>query len=43
MSSVIVGPTDTDRLAVLAAAPERDLPPGLAAQIEMGRVVANAA
>ncbi len=43
VSSVIVGPTDTDRLAVLAAAPERDMPPGLAAQIEMARVVANAA
>ncbi|WP_374322547.1 oxidoreductase [Brevundimonas sp.] len=43
VSSVVVGPTDTDRLAVLAAAPERDMPPGLAAQIEMARVVANAA
>lgn len=43
VSSVIVAPTDTDRLATLAAAPERDMPPGLAAQIEMARVVANAA
>ena len=43
VSSVIVTATDTDRLATLAAAPERDLPPGLAAQIEMGRVVASAA
>ena len=30
-------------LATLAAAPERDMPPGLAAQIEMARVVANQA
>ena len=43
VSSVIVTATDTDRLATLAAAPERDLPPGLAAQIEMARVVANVA
>ena len=43
VSSVIVTPTDTDRLATLAAAPERDMPPGLAAQIEMARVVANQA
>jgi len=43
VSSVIVNATDTDRLAQLAAAPERDMPPGLAAQIEMARVVANAA
>ena len=43
VSSVIVTPTGADRLAVLAAAPERDRPPGLAAQIEMARVVANAA
>ncbi|PZT96742.1 MAG: oxidoreductase [Brevundimonas sp.] len=43
VSSVIVTPTGADRLAVLAAAPERDMPPGLAAQIEMARVVANAA
>ena len=39
----IVTPTGADRLAVLAAAPERDMPPGLAAQIEMARVTANAA
>ena len=43
VSSVIVTPTGADRLAVLAAAPERDMPPGLAAQIEMARVTANAA
>lgn len=43
VSSVVVAPTDAERLAVLAAAPERDMPPGLAAQIEMGRVTANAA
>ena len=29
--------------AELAATPERDMPPGLAAQIEMARVVANQA
>jgi aryl-alcohol dehydrogenase-like predicted oxidoreductase len=43
VSSVIVNATDTDRLAQLAAAPERDMPPGLAAQIEMARVVASQA
>ena len=43
VSSVIVTPTGADRLAVLAAAPERDMPPGLAAQIEMARVGASAA
>ena len=43
VSSVIVTPTGADRLSVLAAAPERDMPPGLAAQIEMARVTANAA
>ncbi|GAW40408.1 Aldo/keto reductase family protein [Brevundimonas sp. SH203] len=43
VSSVIVAPIDTDRLALLAAAPERDMPPGLAAQIEMARMAANAA
>jgi len=43
VSSVIVNATDTERLAQLAAAPERDMPPGLAAQIEMARVVASQA
>ncbi|WP_299177065.1 aldo/keto reductase [uncultured Brevundimonas sp.] len=43
ISSVIVRANDVDRLNMLAATPERDLPPGLAAQIEMGRVTASAA
>ncbi|NBB64800.1 oxidoreductase [Pseudomonas sp. ODNR1LW] len=43
ISSVIIRANDTARLEMLAATPERDLPPGLAAQIEMGRVTASAA
>ncbi|WAC60725.1 aldo/keto reductase [Brevundimonas sp. SL130] len=43
ISSVIIRANDTERLEMLAATPERDLPPGLAAQIEMGRVTASAA
>ena len=43
VSSVIVRADDPERLAILTAVPERDMPPGLAAQIEMARVVANAA
>jgi len=43
ISSVIVRATDTERLAMLAATPERDMPPGLAAQIEMARVAASQA
>jgi aryl-alcohol dehydrogenase-like predicted oxidoreductase len=43
ISSVIVRANDVERLDMLAATPERDLPPGLAAQIEMGRVTASAA
>jgi aryl-alcohol dehydrogenase-like predicted oxidoreductase len=43
ISSVIVRATDTDRLEMLAATPERDMPPGLAAQIEMARVTASQA
>ncbi|AQR61088.1 oxidoreductase [Brevundimonas sp. LM2] len=38
--SVIVRATDAARLDVLAAVPERDMPPGLSAQIEMARVAA---
>ncbi|MBD3835196.1 aldo/keto reductase [Brevundimonas sp.] len=38
ISSVIVQADDVDRLKTLAATPERDLPPGLSAQIEMARV-----
>jgi len=37
VASVMVEATDADRLRKLAAVPERDLPPGLAAQIEMAR------
>ncbi len=40
ISSVLVKALDADRLNVLAAVPERDMPPGLAAQIEMARVAA---
>lgn len=43
ISSVIIRADDVERLEMLAATPERDLPPGLAAQIEMGRVTASAA
>jgi aryl-alcohol dehydrogenase-like predicted oxidoreductase len=38
ISSVIVAADEVDRLKMLAATPERDMPPGLAAQIEMARV-----
>ncbi|KPF83401.1 oxidoreductase [Brevundimonas sp. AAP58] len=40
VASVLVRAGDVDRLAVLAAVPERDMPPGLSAQIEMARVAA---
>jgi aryl-alcohol dehydrogenase-like predicted oxidoreductase len=43
ISSVIVRANDTERLEMLSATPERELPPGLAAQIEMGRVTASTA
>ncbi len=36
--SVIISSADAERLNALAAIPERDMPPGLAAQIEMARV-----
>jgi len=38
ISSVIIHAEDVERLNNLADVPERDLPPGLAAQIEMARV-----
>jgi len=38
LTSVIVGAGDAERLAELAATPEREMPPGLAAQIEMARL-----
>lgn len=41
--SVIVKAADIDRLQMLTTILDRDLPPGLAAQIEMGRVAASAA
>ncbi len=40
VASVLISATDLERLAVLAAVPERDMPPGLSAQIEMARVAA---
>lgn len=36
--SVIIRSSDAERLNTLAAVPERDMPPGLSAQIEMARV-----
>ncbi len=38
ISSVVIRVSDAERLNALAAIPERDMPPGLAAQIEMARV-----
>jgi aryl-alcohol dehydrogenase-like predicted oxidoreductase len=38
ITSVIVAADDSNRLTMLAATPERDMPPGLAAQVEMARV-----
>lgn len=38
VSTVIVRTRDSERIAYLAAIPERDMPPGLAAQIEMARI-----
>lgn len=38
MASIIVSADRPERLETLAAVPERDLPPGLAAQVEMARV-----
>ena len=40
ISSVLIKAGDAERLAALATVPERDMPPGLAAQIEMARVAA---
>lgn len=40
ISSVLVSARDAERLNALASVPERDMPPGLAAQIEMARVAA---
>jgi aryl-alcohol dehydrogenase-like predicted oxidoreductase len=38
IATVLVDAQDSERMEALAAVPERDLPPGLAAQIEMARV-----
>ncbi|HEY0053301.1 MAG TPA: aldo/keto reductase [Caulobacteraceae bacterium] len=38
LATVLVEAHDAERLAALARVPERDLPPGLTAQIEMARV-----
>jgi len=38
VSSVLAQAPDVDRLNKLAAVPDRDMPPGLAAQIEMARI-----
>ncbi len=38
IASVIVEAINSERMEALAAVPERDLPPGLSAQIEMARV-----
>jgi aryl-alcohol dehydrogenase-like predicted oxidoreductase len=40
ISSVLVHARDAERLNGLATVPERDMPPGLSAQIEMARVAA---
>lgn len=40
ISSVMIHADDIERLNKLATVPDRDLPPGLAAQIEMARVAA---
>jgi len=38
VTSVLIETTSGDRLAAMAAVPERQMPPGLSAQIEMARV-----
>lgn len=38
ISSILIQANDAERLNTLALVPERDMPPGLAAQIEMARV-----
>ncbi|WP_439472048.1 oxidoreductase [Brevundimonas sp.] len=44
VASILIDAPDVERLNTLAQVPDRDLPPGLAAQIEMARVAgANAA
>lgn len=43
IASILIGANDAERLTRLAAVSERDLPPGLPAQIEMARVGAGKA
>ncbi|MBU1324331.1 MAG: aldo/keto reductase [Alphaproteobacteria bacterium] len=38
VSSAVISPGSAERLAVVAEVPDRDMPPGLSAQIEMARV-----
>ena len=38
MASALIEASDIERLNTLSLVPDRDLPPGLAAQIEMARV-----
>jgi aryl-alcohol dehydrogenase-like predicted oxidoreductase len=38
VSSVMIEASDIERLNTLSQVPDRDMPPGLAAQIEMARV-----
>lgn len=40
ISSVLITARDAERLNALSSVPERDMPPGLSAQIEMARVAA---
>lgn len=43
VSSVLIEASDTERLNTLAQVPDRDMPPGLAAQIEMARIAGTKA
>jgi len=42
IASVVIEARDAERLNALAKVPERDMPPGLSAQIEMARIAAAA-
>jgi aryl-alcohol dehydrogenase-like predicted oxidoreductase len=43
VSSVLIEASDVERLNILAQVPDRDMPPGLAAQIEMARIAGTKA
>lgn len=43
VSSVLIQANDPERLSLLAMVPERDMPPGVSAQLEMARVATAAA